>query len=72
MEFRIVDAEGEGESSVGRKWPGNKARSQAKTPFFIVTAVKTSYLTNISCAYTTLNGGLHLQQNSDMRATSVV
>jgi hypothetical protein len=31
MEFRIEDAEGEGESSVGRIWPENKnkARSQA-------------------------------------------
>jgi hypothetical protein len=29
MEFRIEDAEGEGESSVGRKWPENKARFQA-------------------------------------------
>jgi hypothetical protein len=29
MEFRIEDAQREGESSVGRKWPKNKARSQA-------------------------------------------
>jgi hypothetical protein len=29
MEFRIEDAEGKGESSLGNKWPENKARSQA-------------------------------------------
>jgi hypothetical protein len=37
MEFRIEDAEGEEDSSLGCKWP-------EKTPFFTVTAVETSNL----------------------------
>jgi hypothetical protein len=34
MEFRIGDAEGKGESSVGCKWPENKVRSQASVEGF--------------------------------------